>query len=165
VTARKRKKFAGKRFLAVDHEVLDHPAFLSLSGRAKAAVLGMLRRFDGRNNGAIVFGVRDVMRWAKCSPRSALEIQAELEAARIALRTQRGKFTRGENRQATTWRLTFLAIGDTPATHDYRHSESVLPKTKPRYHVGNGTATAVVTGKADSPYTRAGKKAVPLPQG
>src|SRR4051812_23502849 len=46
------------RHIRLDYWMLEHPAFLALTPNAKVTLLAMLKRFNGRNNGRIAFGVR-----------------------------------------------------------------------------------------------------------
>lgn len=54
----RRKKYNGGRigggFSAIPHDVLDSPAFLSLSFSAKALLLELARQYLGNNNGKLI---------------------------------------------------------------------------------------------------------------
>jgi hypothetical protein len=126
---KRRRKGVGRRFIAMDHELIDHPAFMGLSARGKATVLLLLRRFNGSNNGKIPVSFRDIQAFVPCHPRNVEPTIKELEASRLAERTQKGVYRPGGDAVASLWRLTFLGTSNAPATHDYRRPASMTATT------------------------------------
>jgi hypothetical protein len=110
-------------FSKLTHSIVDTEAFLfiSLNG-AVPLLIYIWRRFNGRNNGRIIFGQREVVRLFRCSPKRAVRWFRVLEDAGFIVATHRGTFdqkTGALAARATTWRLTMEPSDGQPATRDY----------------------------------------------
>ena len=86
------------------HNVKRSAAYHSLSLGARAALLELMEKYTGANNGMISMGVRELAGRLKCGLRSALNFLNELDDAGLAHPTQMGVW---RGRRATEWRLTF----------------------------------------------------------
>jgi transcriptional regulator with XRE-family HTH domain len=175
--SRRKKKYAGKTFSSIDHEIQDHPAFMGLSARGKALVWLVLRHFNGKNNGKIPVSADVIRAWLRCGWRAIAPTVAEVEASRIAVRTKLGIYRPGTALQATEWRLTFLPVGDQPATHDYRRPAAQAvetarkepdrprpaPKIKAGTHSGNRPVPTLGTEKPGFCTKPPAKEAIPVP--
>jgi len=115
-------------FSTLPHEVFDSPAYQDCSLRARCILSGLLRRFNGYNNGRIAYSVRQMAQdLAGCSTRAPDHrpiSRAVAELMEHGLIDCTADFRRGE-RMAREYRLTFASSGSDrapePATHDYRH--------------------------------------------
>jgi hypothetical protein len=98
-------------FLSLDHNFIRSEIVADLSPRAKLLIFGMADRYNGKNNGQIIYSIRDAMRWLRCSARTAIHALKELQDAGLIEATVRGSFDHANGRRkgmATKWRLTFL---------------------------------------------------------
>lgn len=116
------------RFLQLPFWVMEAPAFHYLSPEGRTALLYLLKRFDGRNNGKIGFGVRSggFVRNAGCPDlvdkpvMSQTRMQAalyELQAFRLARISSPSSF--GQKKRAREWELTWLPCDGKAATRDF----------------------------------------------
>ena len=94
--------------------MLNAPAFLRLRGNAVKLMAMLHKRYNGANNGDISMSVREAAREVGCCPNHAVIPFRELEAAGFIAPTVKGAFS-WKSRHATTWRLTWLPIGDASA--------------------------------------------------
>jgi len=101
----KRKKPVYKKghFLVLYDELLDSPAFRSLSNAAVVVLILLKRRFNGRNNGEIALSCRDCAKCAKMSRNTAQLAFTELQDKGFIKLECRGWFG---TRQASTYTLT-----------------------------------------------------------
>jgi hypothetical protein len=58
--AKRRRHHDGPSFIQLYRYLLDCPAYVSLSARARAALIEVERGYNGSNNGNIVLSVRDL---------------------------------------------------------------------------------------------------------
>src|SRR5262244_963539 len=82
-----------------------------LSSDAVKLLIDMASWHNGRNNGAISYGLADAVRCLRCSKRTAIRCFAELREAGLIEATQKGSYTHRNGARkgtATLWRLTFL---------------------------------------------------------
>ena len=116
------------RFLQTPYWVMETPAWLSISANCKVTLLAVAKRFNGRNNGKIAFGVRSGIfvpiggRELAERPFGLSRFQigralAEAEAAGFLVCTQDATF--GQKRLMREWRLTWLSCGDKPPTKEF----------------------------------------------
>jgi hypothetical protein len=139
---RRRKKWNGVRFVAIDHPVLDSDAFAALSGAAAKALLLLLRRWNGperNNNGALPLSWRDVKTYCHVRSDSVRAVQNELAASRLAVPVKKGAFT-WKVRHATTWRICFLPTATEPA--DW----SAIRPQNSEHGTRSGSSTAPAVG-------------------
>jgi hypothetical protein len=105
------------------HAIVDTEAFLfiSLNG-AVPLLIYIWRRFNGRNNGRIIFSQREAMRLFRCSPKRVVRWFRALEDAGFIVATQRGTFNQKTGAlaaRATTWRLTMEPCDGHEPSRDY----------------------------------------------
>lgn len=108
------KKKSDRRFVLMDYELVDSPAFVGASTNAKCLLIMLIRKFNGHNNGDISCGVREAASWLHSSKDTASRAFAELEGLGLIERTRRGHFKikAGEMKNvATSWRLNFIVAG------------------------------------------------------
>ena len=122
------------RFIQIPYWVMETPAFLALSSHTKVALLFMVKRFNGRNNGKIAFGVRSGC-FVPVQGRNELQNKPvlssaqmgrslkEAEAAGFIACERESMFT---GRKGTTgqgmvreWRLTWLPTDEKLPTKDF----------------------------------------------
>jgi len=104
---RKMRKAAAKnkrRFLRLWHNVKRSAAYHSLSSYARAALIELLDRYTGINNGMIVLGVRTLADELRCTRDTAARALKELDDAGLIRPMTGGKW---KGKRATEWRLMF----------------------------------------------------------
>jgi len=106
------------RYVQIHYWMMETPAFLALSGWATKALLMVLKRYDGFNNGKISFGTRSGCFVRKPGARQLADANfgiskssitralAELEAYGWIVCTQEAAFD--QKRLVRNWRLTWL---------------------------------------------------------
>lgn len=105
------KKQSDRRFVLLDHALVDSPAYVGASTNAKCLLILLLRKFNGRNNGGINCGVREAASWLHSSKDTASRAFVELYEIGLIEPTKRGYFEikAGEQKNvATSWRLSFI---------------------------------------------------------
>ena len=115
-------------------------AFRALSPLARAALIEILDRFNGQNNGRIGLGVRELAYELNCSETTAWRALRELEDSRLIVPTRLGAW---RGKRATEWRLAFLVCdetGELPQTqwdqrqpfHEFHSRNSKVSRMKNR---------------------------------
>lgn len=95
-------------FVMLPYSLIDNPAYLSLPHTAKAALMALLRRHNGRNNGELTFTRTDAVRWGMSKRMRANALRA-VEEAGLSECTEHGKSaTPGCRATTDRFRLTFL---------------------------------------------------------
>ena len=100
------------RHVQMFHWMMDSDAWKDLSANARATYLEIAKRFNGSNNGLIVYSVREAERDCKIGRHAALRAFRDLGSHGFIVAEQRGHFhwkidTQGfRRRPATEWRLT-----------------------------------------------------------
>jgi DNA-binding transcriptional MocR family regulator len=94
------------------HWEMDNPAYRDLSANARAIYTEIKRRYNGSNNGFIVYSVRQAADELGIGKTTAANALTELETHGFIVAEQRGAFhwkidvTRERHRPASEWRLT-----------------------------------------------------------
>src|SRR3954454_9739704 len=98
-------------FIMLPHAVYDSPAFAMLAPVDIAVLLLLIRKHNGRNNGDIVLGVREVVTRCGCSKTTATRALKQLQKAGLVCLTRQGHLVPeiGRANIASRWRLNFLA--------------------------------------------------------
>jgi hypothetical protein len=91
-------------FVALFRYMLDCPAFVSLSTWARAALIEVIRGYNGSNNGRIVLSVRDLAKRLACDKDTANDALQELTDKGFIEPRIKGAFS-VKFRRATEWRL------------------------------------------------------------
>jgi hypothetical protein len=99
------KPSGGDRFVMLRHDLLNSPAWQSLPAVARALYVEMAARYNGRNNGHIVYSVRDAERALHISHATAFRVLRLLEWHGLIRCTSRGSFSR-KDAKASKWELT-----------------------------------------------------------
>jgi hypothetical protein len=113
--SRKRKK-PSRRFIQIYSNVKRSQAYHGLSWVARCALIELLDRFTGCNNGLIVLSVRDLAEDLNASPATAARALQELDDSGLVHPMDIGTL---KGRRATTWRFTFYRCdktGELPVT-------------------------------------------------
>ena len=100
-------------FIKFDHEFVD-TAIEPLTCGATRHLVGLMRQFNGYNNGEIVFSIRQASAWCRCGKDAAAAYLRELQDRGLVVPMVKGHFrTKSETgkRVASTWRLPFLEQG------------------------------------------------------
>jgi hypothetical protein len=107
-----RHKKTGPRFVQLFHWEMDSPAYRDLGANARAIYIEIKRRYNGSNNGFIVYSVRQAADELKISKSTAARAFKELQLHGFIVAEQRGAFhwkidvTGLRHRPASEWRLT-----------------------------------------------------------
>jgi len=107
-----------EQFVKLPFCMLACPAYRSLKPGPRALLVEFHGRFNGRNNGGIIFSQREMAQAIKVSDRQTIaKYVRELEAAGFIKAMRRGGFNRKSptESRATEWALTLFPIGDKPA--------------------------------------------------
>jgi DNA-binding transcriptional MocR family regulator len=107
-------KHRGKqpRFVQLFHWEMDNAAFKDLNGNARAIYTEIKRRYNGTNNGFIVYSVRQGADELKIGKTTAAKAFIQLQTHGFIVAEQRGAFhwkidvTGERHRPASEWRLT-----------------------------------------------------------
>ena len=116
VRRRKKKRISGRRFIQLWTNVKRSEAYHSVSLTARAALIEMLDRYTGINNGMIGLGCRELADELRCSRGAAANALRELDDAGLAHPVTGGVW---KGKRATEWRLTFYRCdktGELPVT-------------------------------------------------
>lgn len=97
-------------FIKLPHAVYDSPAFQSLVPVERAVLFLLLRKFNGRNNGAIPLGVRDAAKDCHCGQMTACRALARLEEIGLIICTHKGHMVPevGRPNAPSRWRVNFV---------------------------------------------------------
>ena len=94
--ANNRRKAKGRRpsgtFAVLPHAVMDSEDFLSLSGSAVKVLLGLLRQYNGRNNGDLSAPYRLAKAWGIGSKTTLGKALDELLERELVVKTREGRF-------------------------------------------------------------------------
>ncbi len=110
-----RKDLNGKnlpRYVRLFHWMMDSEAWKDLSGNARAIYLEISKRYNGTNNGQIVYSVRQAADELKIGKSTAARAFDQLESHGFIIAEQRGHFrwkinpNGSKHRPASEWRLT-----------------------------------------------------------
>ena len=135
--ARARARGTGKRqFVMLSRNVKRSTAYHGLGTTARSALIELIDRHNGINNGHVGLGARELAYELRCSKDTAARALRELDDAGLAEPTKMGAW---RGRKATEWRLTFLRCdktGELPKLQWDRRlpfSQSDIRDTKVRY--------------------------------
>jgi hypothetical protein len=112
--AKKRQRRSGRRFIQLWTNVKRSAAYHSLSLGARCALLELLDKYNGCNNGMIAMGARELGERLDCSKSRAGVFLCELDDAGIAQPMTVGAW---RGKRASEWRLMFYRCdktGDLP---------------------------------------------------
>ncbi len=132
MTARKRWRKGGRRFIQLWTNVKRSAAYHGLSAYARSALIELLDRYTGCNNGMIGLGCRELADELNCSRDRAAKSLRELDDSGLA-RPLTGGAWRGK--KATEWRLNFYRCdktGELPIHNWPTRSQSVCEDAKDR---------------------------------
>lgn len=109
----------GAGFIRLDHELVRSERWQALTANATRLLIDIWSRYNGRNNGAIRYAIRDAETLLHCSRRTAIRTFAELSEVGLIEARERGGFRyRGHDTWqgvATAWRITTIPMPDDQA--------------------------------------------------
>jgi hypothetical protein len=129
---KRRFKGGGRRFIRLFTNVKRSAAYHSLSVYARSALIELLDRYTGINNGMIGLGCRELANELRCSRDTAAKALTDLDDAGLAQPLTPGAW---RGKKATEWRLTFLRCdktGELPINNWQPRSQSARKDTKVR---------------------------------
>jgi hypothetical protein len=97
-------------FIMLPHAVYDSPTFAALNPIHIAVLLLLIRKYNGRNNGALALGVREAARRCHCSQATTCRALARLQKDRLITAVYKGHLVPETGRPdiATRWKLNFV---------------------------------------------------------
>jgi hypothetical protein len=104
IGSKRRRRSGGPPFVRLFRFIKRSQAWHDLSLPARCALIELMDRYNGINNGMIGLGVRTLADELKCSQTTATRALRELDDSGLVRATTVG-FWRGK--RATEWRLTF----------------------------------------------------------
>jgi hypothetical protein len=152
-----RRRRSKRKFVQIWHEVVQSPAFQSLSVYGVAALVYLCDRYNGVNNGRIPFSVGEMATRLRTGTKQARRALAEITDRGLALPARTGWFS-PDHCHSTEWRITFQATNK-PATNEFRNwAPTVVPGntvalTKKKFPVVSGE-----TGSGPREHTSATAK-------
>ena len=102
--AKRRRRHDGPNFIQLYRYMLDCPAYVSLSPWARAALIEVIRGYNGSNNGKIILSVRTLADRLGCHRDTACDALQELIDKGFIAPRIKGAFS-VKFRRATEWRL------------------------------------------------------------
>jgi hypothetical protein len=99
-----------QRFISLPHAVYDSPSFAALSPIDIAALVLLIRKHNGHNNGAISLGVREIAARCYCCKTTASKALQNLQRAGLVSLVHKGHLVPefGRPNPASRWKLNFL---------------------------------------------------------
>src|SRR6516225_3840164 len=104
-----------ERYVMLRHWLLDSPAWQSLPGNARALYMELARRYNGSNNGRILYSVREAI-GLHISPATACRLLRILQDRGFIVCTKKGAFSLKTTKDASEWLLTEYD-SDAPVAH------------------------------------------------
>ena len=148
-----RREGKQSRFILLPWGVKRSKAYHSLSPRARAALLEIIDRYDGQNNGRIGLGVRELAYELNCSPAQAWRALRELEDSGLIIPRTLGAW---RGKRATEWPSHFTAA-TRPVTCPRNNGSSANP-TASFTHATQKFHRRKMAGSQVSPMKRIGLK-------
>jgi hypothetical protein len=108
--SKRRRRSGGPPFVQLFRFVKRSQAWADLSLPARCALIELLDRYTGINNGMIGLGVRTLADALRCSQATATRALRELDDSRLAVPTTPGCW---RGKRATEWRLAFYRCDKT----------------------------------------------------
>lgn len=146
-------------YAAIEHRVIDSPAYASLSFSARALLLLITRQLSKDNNGHLQATYSYIHRFGFNSEHTISRCIKELIAHGMIYRTRSGGYQQGAAQYAVTWlSITnkdglFLAGFKPCAWRDWKPDEKKSPPAKMQdTHCKNGIRTAPATAKSAARY-------------
>ena len=104
----------GGQFVRLDHDLIMSPAWEGLSTQARAVLVQVAKRYNGRNNGTLAASVRDMATECRINKNTASKALGQLIDAGFLELGQAGAFT-FKKRHAGEYRLTWEKCDKTGA--------------------------------------------------
>lgn len=115
----------GTSFVMLERYLLRSPAYRSLHPYARALLVEIKCQYDGKNNGFIHMGVRDAIEALGVGRKATERAFDELQDRGFIRVAKKGRFT---VKEATTWTLTDVPIGDELSTKDFMRWKEKVPE-------------------------------------
>lgn len=145
----------GPAFISLPRHVKRSAAYHGLSHKARCALIEIIDRHDGINNGFIGLGVRELADELVCSTSTANRALAELDDAGLIRPVKLGSY-KHKTKWATEWRLMFKrcdVTGDAPVKNW---------KPKPQSQNRGNTVSPVGTATRHSPTSETQTRKNPM---
>jgi hypothetical protein len=143
MSKKRRFKGGGRKFIMLWDNVKHSEAYHGLSLAARCALIELIDRYNGINNGMIGLGCRELSEALNCSRDTANRVLHELDDGGLAHPLTAGTW---RGKKATEWRLTFHLCnktGELPILNWKPRSQSDGKDTKvrPEGHSGSESPT------------------------
>lgn len=125
-------------FILIERDMIRSVAWQSLSPKAGWVLIDMWSRHNGKNNGAIPYGLGDAQKLLGCGRSTAVGLLHELEDKGFIVAVRRGSFNvKSGKARRTVWRLTMEPYEVKGRKHQPTHEYlSWIPKEE-KSHAGN----------------------------
>jgi hypothetical protein len=114
------------RYVGLKYRLLESPAWRSLPCTARALYLEIAKRYNGRNNSRIPYGLRQAYRDLHISKTTASRALQLLQDRGFIVCTKKGSFSWKTVRDASEWRVTEYS-NDFPPEHASKEFMSWRP--------------------------------------
>lgn len=131
-----------EKYIKLPFYILHSDAWLVLSCKSRAALIEIMLRYNGYNNGRIGLSVRDLANRLNCSKDSAARALRQLDDIGFIETTKLGVF-RLRNRKASEYRLTWLpchlthTLPSKPFMRFKRRNENHVSSVRVRVPIAN----------------------------
>lgn len=116
------------RIAVLPHAVMNHPAYMNLSGSALRLLLEMIRQYNGYSNNGNLAAAWEIMRKRGFKSKATLaKALKELLDSDFLIRTREGRF-QNPGKQCALYAVTWAAIDECPG----KRLEVGPTKTPPR---------------------------------
>jgi len=114
-------------FVMLTHQLMDSPAYRSLSPSSRAVYLQIIRLYNGYNNGDINLGCRDAGELCNISKNTAAICFQELTEKGF-IKIGRDSSFNVKTRKSRSWILTNQPLKNTPPTNEWIKWRPALKK-------------------------------------
>lgn len=117
--AKNKGRDKGRNFVMLRHDMMDSPAWRSLSPNARCVWMEVMRRYNGSNNGDIALSCREASELCNIGKDTAARAFKELQdAGFIKVDTIAG--FRNKHRVSTRWVVTHERCDELPPTNEWK---------------------------------------------
>tara|TARA_B100001989_G_scaffold249291_1_gene224325 strand:- start:2984 stop:3352 length:369 start_codon:yes stop_codon:yes gene_type:complete len=110
----------GHNFVMLRHDMMDSPAWHSLSPNARCVWTEIMRRYNGTNNGKIPLSCREAAKFCKISKATASRAFKELEEKGFIKIAVFAGF-KNKHRVSNHWIVTHERYDNKPPTNEWKN--------------------------------------------
>ena len=129
------KRGSAKKFVKLEHWLMETDAYLCLSTDARCLHLELIKRFTGSNNGKIYLPTREAGEKLNIHRNTASKRFAELERAGFIAESKGYNLGVEGKGRSWEWRLTHLPCNAKPPTFDFKKTKPLHTRSATLAHV------------------------------